>query len=65
MNLLALFRRSSTTANEVRAEIWRLGSRHHGAPLEGALRELEDPDISTEEAQLLRACVRKLKAQAA
>jgi hypothetical protein len=65
MNLLALFRRSSTTAREVRAEIWRLGSRYQGAALEGALRELEDPDLSAEEAQLLRACVRKLRAQAA
>ena len=65
MNLLALFRRPSTSDREVRAEIWRLGSRHHGWPLEGALRELEDPDLPAEEAQLLRACVRKLKEQTA
>jgi len=65
MNLLAWFRRPSTDDREVRAEIWRLGNRHHGWPLEGALSELEDPDLSAEHAQLLRACVRKLKAQPA
>jgi len=46
---------------EVRAEIWRLGTRHLGWPLEGALQELEAEGLSTERKQLLRACVRKLK----
>ncbi len=47
---------------EVRAEIWRLGTRHFGEPLEGALGELKAPGLSGERAQLLRACVRKLQA---
>ena len=46
---------------EVRAEIWRLGARHRGEPLEGALAELKAPDIPAREAALLRACVRKLR----
>ena len=65
MNLLAMVRRPSNLDREVRAEIWRLGARHNGWPLEGAQRELQDPDLSAENAQLLRACVRKLKEQAA
>lgn len=46
---------------EVRAEIWGLGSRHAGAPLEGALDELKAPKIAHARAQLLRACVRELR----
>lgn len=46
---------------EVRAEIWRLGTRHLGWPLEGALDELKTPDLPPARAQLLRACVRKLQ----
>jgi hypothetical protein len=47
---------------EVRSEIWRLGGRHLGFPLEGALKELNDPQIPRSRAELLRACVRKLQA---
>lgn len=47
---------------EVRSEIWRLGGRHLGFPLEGALKELNDPQIPRGRAELLRACVRKLQA---
>lgn len=47
---------------EVRAEIWSLGSRHLGEPLNGAVDELNAPDLSPRRAQLLRACVRKLQA---
>ena len=46
---------------EVRAEIWSLGTRHLGWPLEGALDELKSRDISSTRAQLLRACVRELQ----
>jgi hypothetical protein len=52
---------SNVGTPEVRAEIWRLGTRHHGWPLEGALRELEAPNLPTARAALLRACIRKLK----
>lgn len=45
----------------VRAEIWGLGSRHRGAPLEGALDELKASGLTPARAQLLRACVRELK----
>jgi hypothetical protein len=51
------------TAAQVRAEIWSLGTRHHGWPLEGALDELANRDISNDRAALLRACVRKLQDQ--
>jgi hypothetical protein len=46
---------------EVRAEIWRLGSRHRGKPLTGALNELRSPNLPAGRAQLLRACVHKLQ----
>jgi hypothetical protein len=45
----------------VRAEVWKLGARHRGEPLAGALAELEAADISGPRAQLLRACVRILR----
>jgi hypothetical protein len=46
---------------DVRSEVWSLGVRHHGEPLQGALAELKAGGLSTERAQLLQACVRKLK----
>ncbi|HEX3367374.1 hypothetical protein [Phenylobacterium sp.] len=46
---------------EVRSEVWSLGVRHRGEPLEGALSELKAGGLSSERAQLLQACVRKLK----
>lgn len=49
------------SAADVRAEVWRLGVRHHGEPLVGAQAELKAGGLSAERAQLLRACVRKLK----
>lgn len=62
MSFLSLFFPASVPAQEVRAEIWRLGSRHRGAALEGALNELKAPDLPAARAQLLKACVRKLRA---
>lgn len=46
---------------EVRSEVWSLGVRHRGEPLAGALAELKGGGLSPERAQLLQACVRKLK----
>ena len=46
---------------DVRSEVWSLGARHRGEPLAGALEELKAGDLSAERAQLLRACVRKLR----
>jgi len=48
-------------ATEVRAEIWRLGTRHLGWPLEGALAELKIPGLPAGRARLLRACVLKMR----
>lgn len=63
MNLLEWFRnRAAVSEAEVRSEVWRLGGRHLGWPLEGALEELKDPTLTARRAQLLRACVRKLRA---
>ncbi|HEY0435173.1 MAG TPA: hypothetical protein VGC92_00935 [Phenylobacterium sp.] len=61
MSLLSWFSRGAVSEADVRAEIWRLGSRHLGEPMEGALTELNATDISPDRAALLRACVRKLK----
>ena len=61
MRLFSWFSADPVTDAEVRAEIWRLGTRHLGEPLEGALAELKAPDIATREAALLRACVRELR----
>ncbi len=47
---------------DVRSEIWRLGTRHHGEPLAGARAELKAPDLAPARAHLLRACVRRLQA---
>ena len=46
---------------EVRSEVWSLGVRHAGEPLSGALSELKAGGLSAERAQLLQACVRKLR----
>jgi hypothetical protein len=61
MNLPNWLVGASVTEAAVRAEIWSLGTRHHGWPLEGAIDELTDRDISRDRAALLRACVRKLE----
>jgi hypothetical protein len=47
---------------EVRAEIWWLGARYQGEPLEGARTELQAAGLSVERAALLRACVTQLEA---
>ena len=65
MNFLSMFFRPSVADQEVRAEIWRLGSRHRGSPLEGALDELKQPNLPMARAVLLRACIHKLRTQRA
>ena len=65
MNLLSRLFRPSVADQEVRAEIWRLGSRHVGEPLEGAIAELKEPGLPAGRAVLLRACIQRLRAQAA
>lgn len=61
MSLLAWLQGPSVSDAEIRSEIWTLGTRYLGQPLEGALGELANPNLPSERAQLLRACVRKLR----
>lgn len=61
VGLFSWFSQSAVSEADVRAEIWRLGTRHLGEPLEGALAELQAADLSASRRSLLRACVRKLK----
>jgi hypothetical protein len=61
MSLASWFAAASVSDAEVRAEIWRLGARHRGEPLEGALAELKAAELSEAEAVLLQACVRRLR----
>jgi hypothetical protein len=63
MSLASWFRGAGASDAEVRAEIWKLGARHFGRPLDGAMEELKAADIDPARATLLRACVRKLKSQ--
>ena len=63
MNVSSWLRSAMPTEAEVRAEIWSLGARHLGRPLEGALDELKAPGLKAPRAHLLRACVRELKRQ--
>jgi hypothetical protein len=63
VSLASWWRGAFPTEAAVRAEIWSLGARHLGRPLEGALGELTQPRLAPARAQLLRACVRELKRQ--
>lgn len=63
MSLSSWFQNASVSDADVRGEIWRLGGRHFGYPLEGALKELKAQDIPVRQAMILRACVRKLQGQ--
>ena len=61
MNLMSRLMGVAPSAADVRAEIWSLGARHRGQPLEGALYELKAPGIAVRRSVLLRACVGKLQ----
>ena len=60
MNLFGWFAARVTPA-EVRAEVWKLGVRHHGEPLRGALAELAQHEVTPARSALLRACVQQLR----
>ena len=64
MRMFSWFSADPVTDADVRAEIWRLGARHRGQPLEGALQELKAPDLPAREVTLLRACIRELRRRA-
>ena len=61
MSLFSWMTAGGVSEADVRSEVWKLGARYLGEPLEGALHELKASDLSAERAQLLRACVRKLR----
>jgi hypothetical protein len=61
MGLFTWLRAGSISEADIRSEVWKLGVRHHGWPLEGALDELKDAALAPGRADLLRACVRKLR----
>lgn len=61
MSLFSWMGAGGASEADVRSEVWKLGARHHGEPLAGALEELQAEGLSPERAQLLRACVRKLR----
>jgi hypothetical protein len=51
------------TEAEIRAEVWSLGVRHHGEPLDGALKELGERRLAPARVALLRMCVQHLQRQ--
>jgi hypothetical protein len=61
MSLFSWMNAGGVSEADVRSEVWSLGARHRGEPLAGALEELKASGLSAERAQLLRACVRKLR----
>lgn len=63
MGFLDWFSTLAPSTAEVRAEIWSLGVRHRGEPLEGALQELRKGALAPGRAALLKACVQQLRAR--
>lgn len=61
MGLFGWLATFAPSAAEVRAEVWKLGVRHRGEPLAGALRELDERQVTPARAALLRACVNELR----
>jgi len=61
MGLLSWFASLAPSPAEVRAEVWRLGVRHHGYALDGAVKELAEDSLSPARAALLKACVHHLR----
>jgi hypothetical protein len=61
MDVMGWLNRLAPSPAEIRAEVWNLGVRHHGEPLEGALRELRTSPLKPGRVVLLRACVAQLR----
>jgi hypothetical protein len=61
MSLASWFRGVVPSEADIRAEIWSLGTRHRGQPLQGALDELKASGLPAARTVLLRACVWKLQ----
>jgi hypothetical protein len=60
-DLFAWLRHAAPSQAAIRAEIWSLGARHRGEPLEGALSELGAGGLPAGRTALLRACVGRLQ----
>jgi len=60
MGLFSWLDRLGPSAEEIRAEVWRLGVRHNGEPLAGAREELAGPGVPAGRVVLLRACIRAM-----
>jgi hypothetical protein len=61
VSLASWFRGVVPSDADIRAEIWSLGTRHRGQPLEGALSELKTHKLTAARTVLLRACIWKLQ----
>jgi hypothetical protein len=61
MSMLGWLSRLAPSPAEIRAEVWSLGVRHRGEPLEGALAELRERSLTADRAVLLKACVAQLR----
>jgi len=61
MSFMSWLRGVAPSEADIRAEIWNLGVRHHGLPLEGALEELGTSGLPATRVVLLRACIQKLR----
>ena len=60
-SILTLFGPAPVAKADIRAEVWRLGVRHFGRPLEGAREELKVANLPARRIQLLRACILQLE----
>jgi hypothetical protein len=57
-SIVARLRSYWISEQEIRAEAWALGGRHHGQVLEGARSESRAPGLSFRRAILLKAVIR-------
>ena len=64
MSLLSNIRDLWVSPEEVRAETWSMGVRHHGQVLQGARAELKAPGQPMRRAILLRAVIRRARLSA-
>ena len=62
MNLLGWLGGAGVTKSQIRIEVWKLGARSQGEALQAAQAELKAGGLSSERANLLRACVGHLSA---
>lgn len=61
MTLFSWLAARGPTPAEIRAEVWNLGVRHRGEPLQGARQELARHGLAPAREALLKACIRSLR----